>query len=138
MHIHTYINTHEHTYTRTHIHTYARTRIHTYTHTHIHKHALIFRCVYTCAYILTYVCMCSCARKENENDRKEECCVHMYDRKENCCVCGQPPPPLSCSSSLSHNHGMQIDGNGGGQILFVEFCEWAISKNLLEHVHDTD
>mmetsp|Transcript_2270 Transcript_2270/g.3172 ORF Transcript_2270/g.3172 Transcript_2270/m.3172 type:complete len:89 (+) Transcript_2270:142-408(+) len=32
----------------------------------------------------------------------------------------------------------EIDGNGGGQILFVEFCEWAISKNLLEHVHDTD
>jgi len=32
----------------------------------------------------------------------------------------------------------EIDGNGGGQILFVEFSEWAIKKNLLKHVHDED
>lgn len=24
----------------------------------------------------------------------------------------------------------EIDQNGGGQILFDEFCEWAIKKNL--------
>ena len=32
----------------------------------------------------------------------------------------------------------EIDGNGGGQILFEEFCEWAMDKNLLGHMHEDE
>ena len=30
----------------------------------------------------------------------------------------------------------EIDADGGGQILFIEFCEWAMARNLLAHVHE--
>jgi hypothetical protein len=32
----------------------------------------------------------------------------------------------------------EIDADGGGQILFVEFCEWALSRNLLSHAPGDD
>ena len=44
---------------------------------------------------------------------------------------------LIAADATGQRHG-EGDGNGGGQILFVEFSEWAIKKDLLKNVHDND
>jgi hypothetical protein len=55
--------------------------------------------------------------------------------------CSFPPPSPSPPPQIDNEGGRRrrsSEAHGGGQILFIEFAEWAIKKNLLEKVHDDD
>ena len=61
-------------------------------------------------------------------------CTHVTGTCIHTCMCipqitTAPDPKLTFD---------EIDTDGGGQILFVEFCEWALSRNLLSHVRGGD
>ena len=52
------------------------------------------------------------------------------------CSFTPPPPPPPPPPQIDNGGGQAAAG--GGKILFIEFSEWAIKKNLLKNVHDDD
>ena len=64
---------------------------------------------------------------DEDNDRR----LDPEEFKESCSVLG-----LSYSDEEAEAEFKSIDKNGGGIVLFIEFCDWYSKKNKLDEIED--
>ena len=64
---------------------------------------------------------------DEDNDRR----LDLEEFKESCYVLG-----LNYSDEEAEAEFKSIDKNGGGIVLFIEFCDWYSEKNKLDEIED--
>jgi Ca2+-binding EF-hand superfamily protein len=64
---------------------------------------------------------------DEDNDRR----LDLEEFKESCSVLG-----LSYSDEEAEAEFKSIDKNGGGIVLFIEFCDWYSEQNKLDEIED--